>query len=429
MPYNILGEAVREGCRCDRCRVARRNLEITGGQVFTSGTTALREYRNHVTRAGPMTDYYGNRVSYDDALQRFHNNARTFHDMAPEMSASERRQAEEDRRRIREAESQRQARDYARRAAMTPEERLLEDHRNAGDPRHNYTHKPRWQKFGAAPPYFGLELEVTCNDFGVMGFVNAQVARLGFLKRDSSVAGFELVTHPMSFPWAMEGFPWKLLTEMERLGCTIMPETNGLHVHVSRDGFASPSHQLRWLKFIYRNRQQVSRLARRRSRYGTFKEAAQAGQLTHIQMLKAREAFKDLERKFQNEGTFESQEAYERAAEELHRIQANDPTILERYAAINTRNDATYELRMFAASLRVLEVKAAIQFAAATVEYTRNLTAHEVCEGGWGWLAFSSWLRANRSTYPELLKANQLARESKGPAAAYTLASAIRAGM
>ena len=56
----------------------------------------------------------------------------------------------------------------------------------------------------------------------------------------------------------------------------------------------------------------------------------------------------------------------------------------DRYRAINTGNPDTFELRVFASSLDPCQVKAIFAFAAASVEYTRGLTAHTiVAHDGW----------------------------------------------
>jgi len=64
-----------------------------------------------------------------------------------------------------------------------------------------------------------------------------------------------------------------------------------------------------------------------------------------------------------------------------------------RYRAINVTNRDTFELRIFAGSLRPVEVAAALGFAEASVEYTRRLSVPAIVRaGGWGWPAFTTWL-------------------------------------
>jgi hypothetical protein len=187
---------------------------------------------------------------------------------------------------------------------------------------------------------------------------------LGYLKSDESIGGgFELVTHPMSYPWALANFPWGLLPALARSGCQATDRT-GLHVHVSRDGFASASHVFRWMKFVYRNQAPVTALARRDS---------------------------DQWARFDDDDRYRVKD-YAKGYPGLYR-----------YRAINTLNLHTFELRIFASSLDPVQVKAALGFAAATVEYTRTLTVADITRRhGWGWDAFVTWL-ADRPRYAALL--------------------------
>ena len=125
-----------------------------------------------------------------------------------------------------------------------------------------------------------------------------------------------------------------------------------MHVHVSRAGFSSTCHTYRWMKFIYRNEQQVKAVARRSSdEWAAFTDDD-------------RRAVKDYAK-----GAYGS-----------------------RYRAINTGNRDTFELRVFASSLDPREVQAALGFAAASVEYTRDLTVDKITKGvGWAWLSIVDW--------------------------------------
>src|SRR5882757_7083380 len=61
---------------------------------------------------------------------------------------------------------------------------------------------------------------------------------------------------------------WQAESNPARETCTCSPvelSSTGLHVHVSRAGFDSACHVFKWMKFIYRNRERVTRLARRSS--------------------------------------------------------------------------------------------------------------------------------------------------------------------
>lgn len=232
---------------------------------------------------------------------------------------------------------------------------------------HSYTYKPPPLCRGRGPLFLGVELEVEtppgrweqCAELAL-----AQLAGLGYLKRDSSIGcGFELVTHPMSYPWAIANFPWELLPQLARAGCATTPAETGLHVHVSRAGFDSPAHVYRWMMLVHRNQIPVVALARRCSPQWA--------------------AFTDADRRAAKDHAKGASGGY-------------------RFRAINTCNRDTFELRIFAASLDIGTVQAALAFTTASVEYTRALTVPDVVAGGWTWARFTRWA-ADRNDYQPLI--------------------------
>ncbi len=233
----------------------------------------------------------------------------------------------------------------------------------------NYSYKPDPRFYGTGPLYLGMELEIIVpqrHRHEAVSAVADAVGRLAYLKNDSSIepSGFELVTHPMDFPFAMREFPWPLLGELSALGCS-SDRRVGLHVHASRAGFCSPAHIYRWATFLYRNEIAVTELAGRRSRYARFSP-------------QARTRIKDT------------------AKGHPH---GND---VDRYQAVNPHPRHTLEVRVFAGSLNPVRVQAALSFVAATVEYTRGLTAHDItAHHGWDWPRFTDWVHAHPD-YPAL---------------------------
>lgn len=237
---------------------------------------------------------------------------------------------------------------------------------------HGY--KPRPVFHGDGPVFLGMELEVEApsNYTSLESYARKVRNGLGevvYLQEDSSIGyGFEVTTHPMSYSWAMENFEWDYLPEMSRMGFRTHRDV-GIHVHVSRDGFASECHLYRWMKFIYRNENQVQRLARRsRSNWASFAPDFRAHVKRYIK-----------------------KEDYLRG------------WLDDRYQAINPNNRNTLEVRVFASSLVPGEVKAALAFVAGTVEYTRALDAHKIIrESGWAWSSFVKWLRHHGEYRPLL---------------------------
>lgn len=242
-----------------------------------------------------------------------------------------------------------------------------EDDLSAGGLVNDYGYKPTPRFHGSGTLYCGLEIEVNAEQGMLCDSAETalrHIGDVGYLKEDSSINddtgyGFEIVTHPMSYDWAMEHFPWHVLTELRLAGCHA--DGNGLHVHVSRAGFDSPSHVYRWMKFLYRCELQVTTVARRVSnQWAPFNESD-------------RRQVKD----------------YAKGAKGY------------RYRAINTQNTDTFELRVFASSLQPQQVKAALGLAAASVEYTRTLAVTDIVwSHGWEWSSFVTWLRQHPTYAP-----------------------------
>lgn len=220
----------------------------------------------------------------------------------------------------------------------------------------SYSYKPEPIFHGDGPAYLGLELEISTSYRSSVSdaarVAHEHLGDLGYLKDDSSVdSGFEIVTHPMSHAYARESFPWRMLQNLRENGA--IAGDNGLHVHVSREAFKDPTHVYRWLKFLHRNSEQVSVIARRRS----------------------------------NEWAAWNFQDRERA-----KSYAKGDRCGHRYSAVNVQNWATFEVRVFASTLERNELMAALDLVAGSVEYTRDLTVHDIhWNNGWGWNSFRAW--------------------------------------
>lgn len=227
---------------------------------------------------------------------------------------------------------------------------------------HDDSYKPYPEFHGDGPLYLGPEIEIETRDRDECAeIVLDQLGELGYLKTDGSLEhGFEIVTHPMSYPWAMCHFPWPMLDDLHRAGGFTTANT-GLHIHLSRAGFCSPAHVYRWMKFIYRNQPQVVDLAGRSSSEWARFDADD------------RRAVVDY---------------------------AKGDRGYSRYRAINTTNTTTFELRVFASSLQARQVQAVFGFAAASVDYTRTLTIPALAHGAWSWEAFRGWLDGQPAYQP-----------------------------
>lgn len=266
---------------------------------------------------------------------------------------------------------------------------------------HGYRPEPL-RFHGEGPVYLGMELEVHVSlaeryyrpgdryfrdyDSAMERYARKVQTDLGdvvYLQEDGSVSdGFEITSHPMSYAWAMESFPWEALRTMASDGCWTDRHV-GLHVHVSRAAFKSECHLYRWMKFVHRNAEQVMTLARRRdSRWAPFRPEHRMAAKHYIK------------------GPSRGPAGYQYD----HRTGRESYVDWDRYQAINPVNSDTLEVRVFASSLDPSEVQAALAFVAGSVEYTRDLDASKIIkERGWAWSTFVEWLRS-RDEYRVLLE-------------------------
>jgi hypothetical protein len=237
----------------------------------------------------------------------------------------------------------------------------------------SYNYQPRWRAKGEYGTSMGVELEVGGSRSAITRVVQGIDPNAGHLimKNDGSISGVEIVTHPMTLDYA-KGYPFpRLLDEITTMCDGYVTDGYGLHIHVSRAAFNRPQaqrsapHQMRWLLFMYRNVADLEKLARRsRSEWAHFRRPGRG----------------ELARK------------------------ARGPLADDRYVAVNCNNSATYELRFFRSTLIAEQFYAAIEFADASVEYTRNLKTSDILSASkaLSWNHFRSWLAEHEETYPNL---------------------------
>jgi hypothetical protein len=220
----------------------------------------------------------------------------------------------------------------------------------------------------------GVELEVGGNQSSIVPVVHSIDPSEDhlYMKEDGSISGVEIVTHPMTLEYARQ-YPFQpMLAGLRSAGCRVS-SGYGLHIHVARDAFRkngarrgrkqeSDVHQMLWLLFMYRNSTQLEKLARRVSdSWGSFRKPA-PGELKN---------------------------------------KAKGDRGRERYVAVNCLNSNTFELRFFKSTLWKSQFYAALEFADASVKYTRNLSSADVLKGAaLSWDVFTQWAADN--DYPML---------------------------
>jgi hypothetical protein len=216
--------------------------------------------------------------------------------------------------------------------------------------------------------YLGLEIEVeSCGNSlkpAVDLFDNS--GDMFYLKNDGSINhGFEIVTHPMTLGWAKDNFPFHILESLESIGFeSWQPDTTGLHIHVSRDGFRSESHQGYFVNLITRNQLFFEALAGRSgSRWSNFD----------------RDNLKYIGRRLRQQCS------------------------TDRYSAVNVQNKPTLEVRIFNGSLNRRRITMSMELVDACVKYTEFMKPRDVIYGrSFEWIQFAAWVSSNSDTYSTL---------------------------
>jgi len=218
---------------------------------------------------------------------------------------------------------------------------------------------------------------------------------LAYLKNDGSLNnGFEIVTHPMSHDF-FKNEATELWTVLEDLRSNDNYKvkswdttTCGLHIHISRTGFSSGSHMHKFLNLVYSNPDFYSTLAGRTSdqwaKYtdiftAEYKRDSNGERIPHAYG----GGFEVI-----NKRSFANKLNYNRHS--------------DRYSAVNTLNHATLEMRIFRGTVNSDTIKAHLDLAHASVEYTRTLTVQDVREGALSADNFMWYVFQNEALYPEL---------------------------
>jgi hypothetical protein len=209
---------------------------------------------------------------------------------------------------------------------------------------------------------------------------------LAYLKNDGSLnCGFEIVTHPMTHDFLKNEADelWNTLEHL-RTSMDMMAwgtGTCGLHIHISRTGFSSGSHMHRFLQLVYKNEGQFSTLAGRdSSRWAKYDDAV-------ISVPAGRDD--------------DGYTIWKRGLSFISKIEQGRSS--DRYSAVNTTNRETLELRIFKGTINRNTVKAHVDLAHASVEYTRALTVRQVRDGALDFEHFYDYILENNALYPDLL--------------------------
>ena len=239
----------------------------------------------------------------------------------------------------------------------------------------NYSYKPSPIFFGTTSDrlFMGLELEVdkasSREDFHAGAeWVQEKFGDLVYMKTDGSLSsyGLEIVTHPMTLDYA-QSLDWDMSGLISR-GFRSWDSGNcGIHIHVSKNAFTSRTHMYAFALLIMRNRALSEYIAGRKgSSYAQFSPEMRQ-QIAGL--LKGK--YKEWQ--------------------------------IERYNAVNMKNEHTIEVRIFRGSLKAERILADLEYVHACVKYSQGLKSGSINSEYLSTPALIQWIRANRETYPNLV--------------------------
>ena len=214
--------------------------------------------------------------------------------------------------------------------------------------------------------YLGMEIEIEGEGtYDVSVEASPEFPNLWVSTDGSLDTGYEWITHPGTFAAWMSGnvIDWGKWTRLvhEAVEPQEWYDTNGIHIHVSRNAFRnSGSHLYRWMQFIQAHPQAVALIAGR-------------GDAAYCRWDYSRDT---VARKKDAKGDRGS----------------------DRYRPINVQNDQTIEVRIFDGLTDPTHMKRALQFVHSTIEYTRNT------HGLGQWSDYTEYVSSNGGLYHELLE-------------------------
>ena len=246
--------------------------------------------------------------------------------------------------------------------------------------------------------FFGIEVEVEAGrnyELASEYAYRLEALDLAYLKSDGSLNhGFEIVTHPMSHDF-FKNEAQELWDTLEQLR-TNDPykvkawDTNtcGLHIHISRTGFSSGAHMHRFLNLVYSNQEFYEKLAGRSSdQWAKFTDIIR----------------QDYQRDAEGNRLLNEHGSYSLTTTRSFKNKLSTHFHTDRYSAVNTNNPATLEMRIFRGSVNSTTIKAQLDLAHASVEYTRTINANDVINGALTADSFMWYIFEHEELYPQLV--------------------------
>jgi len=223
--------------------------------------------------------------------------------------------------------------------------------------------------------YMGMEIEVEGDAYvnlrDAFADIHDRVGEVYYTTDGSLIRGLEIVTHPGTFDAWREGkvLKWDEWAQYihGRVPDQTQFNTNGIHIHVSRDAFNNSrgiyqtGHVYRFMHFIQHHKDAVGTIAGR-------------GEADYCRWNFAR----DLK------------------VRKLDAIEKRGARS-DRYRPVNMQNQNTIEIRIFDGRTDKPFIMRAIEFIHSTVEFTR-LAKSKLPD----WAAYDAYVRDNKEMYPNL---------------------------
>lgn len=255
-------------------------------------------------------------------------------------------------------------------------------------------------------PCFGVELETEQPrpDYDNLrrAASNAMNSSEGFvyIKDDCSLReGFECVSHPATLDYWQnhsQGYQ-EMLVGLRKKGFRAWTTSRcGLHIHISKNSFINPMHEMKFIYFIFRNKETMVNLVGRNSPFGQYNLDSFLGIQNNDE---------DDEYRNHNWSATHPKPTLIEIAKGRRKDGSRVSQPVERNLAVNRLNRETYELRIFRPSLLFATVLSYIEFTHCLFEYTKIITSNDIMrhEAISKFEGLANFARNNRETYPNFI--------------------------
>ena len=217
-------------------------------------------------------------------------------------------------------------------------------------------------------PFVGIELETEDKINGGNNlhddarYVRELTNGLIYVKDDCSLRnGFEMVSHPMSLDFIHNDTESirNGLSHLRKKGYRAWTTSNcGQHIHISKDSFMNPAHEMKFLYFVFRNKETLINFVGRNSQFAQYDLDAFLG-VADEYWNGPKPTLIEVAKGVRKDGGYVPSQTY-------------------RNLAVNRLNEYTHELRIFRPSLRYETLLSYIEFVYCLFEYTKVVTASQV---------------------------------------------------